>query len=53
MPAQKLSNIQFELLKLYSTNIPDEDVANIKNLLANYFLEKAEKKIEEFSKEKK
>lgn len=40
-PIHKLSNIQLELLKMFSTNIPDKQLLEIKDLLANYFAEKA------------
>jgi hypothetical protein len=36
-----LSNIQQELLKLYSSNIADADLLNIKQYLAKYFSMKA------------
>ena len=36
-----LSNIQQELLKLYSSNIADSDLQNIKKFLAKYFASKA------------
>ena len=36
-----LSNIQYELLKLYSSGIPDESLYELKTLMANYFLMKA------------
>ncbi|MBC7588315.1 MAG: hypothetical protein H7178_08130 [Chitinophagaceae bacterium] len=36
-----LSNLQQEILKLYSRNIPEEDLLHIKKYLANYFMEKA------------
>lgn len=36
-----LSNMQIELLKLYSTNIPDEQLREIKLLLSHYFADKA------------
>ena len=32
-----MSNLQLELLKLYSTNIPEEQLLEIKRLLAAYF----------------
>ncbi len=41
-----LSNVQQELLKLYSTNIPDEQLREIKLLLSNYFADKASDKID-------
>ena len=37
----QFSNIQLELLKLYSRNIPDEDLSSIKDLLAQFFAKKA------------
>ncbi len=36
----KLSNIQLELLKLFSTNISDSDVLDIKQLIINYYAQK-------------
>ena len=38
---QNFSNIQLELLKLYSTNIQENELHDIKNYLANYFAQKA------------
>jgi len=38
---QNFSNIQLELLKLYSTNIQDSELMEIKNYLAKYFAQKA------------
>ena len=38
--SQPMSNIQLELLKLYATDIPDEDLINIKRLMVQYFAEK-------------
>lgn len=35
------SNIQLELLKLYSRNIPENDLMHIRLFLARYFAEKA------------
>lgn len=37
----KLSNVQLELLKLYASNIPEKDLLEIKDLLAQYFAKKA------------
>jgi hypothetical protein len=39
--AHSLSNIQQELLKLYSSNIAETDLLNIKRYLAKYFASKA------------
>lgn len=39
--SQKLSNLQLELLKLYAMNVSDEELRDIKQLLAKYFMERA------------
>ncbi|MBK9014395.1 MAG: hypothetical protein IPM82_10055 [Saprospiraceae bacterium] len=36
-----LSNLQIELLKVFSRNVSDEDVLEIRRLLIRYFAEKA------------
>lgn len=36
-----LSNIQAELLKLFSANIPDNDLLELKKMMAKFLLEKA------------
>lgn len=36
-----LSNMQYELLKLYSMNVSEQDLLNFKDYLANYFMQKA------------
>ncbi len=41
MNAQPLSNLQLELLKLYSTNLEERDLLEIKRLLAHYFAQRA------------
>ncbi len=51
--AHPLSNLQQELLKLYSTNITDADLAHIKNYLAKYFADKAIKEADKIWDEKK
>ena len=38
---QPLSNIQLELLKVFSRPVSDEDLKAIKQLLSNYFAQKA------------
>ena len=38
---QSLTNLQHELLKLYSSNIEDADLLHIKRYLAKYFADKA------------
>jgi hypothetical protein len=63
--AKKLSNLQLELLKVFSFEVSDEQIREIKSLLAAYFANKVsmemdalfekndwgEEKIEEWSKE--
>lgn len=39
--SQKLSNLQLELLKLYAMGVSDEELRDIKRMLAKYFMEKA------------
>ena len=33
----KLTNVQIELLKLFQYNLPEKQLAEIKNMLAKYF----------------
>ncbi len=47
------SNMQIELLKLYSTNIPDEQLREIKLLLSHYFADKAADEVDRLWDEKK
>ena len=37
MQAQKLTNLQLELLKVFSYQLNQQQLTDIKNLLANYF----------------
>jgi hypothetical protein len=43
-----LSNVQKELLKLYANNVSDNTLLEIKQILANYFAEKATSAMGEF-----
>lgn len=52
MTAHKLSNLQLELLKIYSFNIKDEQLLEIKNLLGNYFANKVSEDIDKLFEEK-
>jgi len=36
-----LSNLQLELLKLFSMNVDEQDLIKIKSIIAKYFAEKA------------
>jgi hypothetical protein len=37
----KLTNMQIELLKLFQYNLPENQLAEIKNILAKYFAQSA------------
>lgn len=39
-----LSNIQAELLKVFSADIPDKHLAELKNVIASFLLDKARDK---------
>ena len=39
--SRTLSNIQMELIKLYSTNLEYDDLMELKKLLVNHFAQKA------------
>jgi hypothetical protein len=39
-----LSNLQAALLKLFTTDIPEQDLVEIKRMIARYLLEKARDK---------
>lgn len=41
MQAQKLTNLQLELLKVFSYQLDQQQLTDIKNLLANYFAQQA------------
>ncbi|MGI8467665.1 MAG: hypothetical protein ACR2N3_04360 [Pyrinomonadaceae bacterium] len=43
-----LSNLQKELLKLYTNNVSDDTLLEIKQLLANYFADKAASAMDKF-----
>ena len=48
-----LSNLQIELLKLYGNNISEEQLIEIRLLLANYFAQKATEAMDKVWEEKK
>ncbi len=39
--ASTLSNVQLELLKLYSTNLFEKDILELKDVLARFYAEKS------------
>ncbi|MCB0597087.1 MAG: hypothetical protein H6557_15025 [Lewinellaceae bacterium] len=50
--ASKLSPLQLELLKIYSFNPSEEELQELKNLLAQFFAERFTKKVAHAAKEK-
>jgi len=44
--AQKLTNLQLELIKLFAYQIPDNQIFEIKDLLAKYFAEAASREMD-------
>lgn len=48
-----LSNMQMELLKLYSTGVPDAYLAEIKEMIARFLLAKAREEAGKVWQEKK
>lgn len=47
-----LSNIQKEMLKLYSTDIKEEELKDIKKMIGEYFAKKASKEADEIWEDK-
>jgi len=43
---QPLSNLQLELLKMYSHDLDDSDLIAVQRLLANFFAERATKQMD-------
>lgn len=41
MVSAPLSNLQLELLQLYAAGVPDDYLPELKNVIANYLLNKA------------
>ncbi|QDK82746.1 hypothetical protein EXU85_30710 [Spirosoma sp. KCTC 42546] len=48
-----LSNVQTELLKLYSTDISDEMLLELKKVMAKFFLDKLRNQADQVWEEKK
>ncbi len=46
--APHLSNLQMELLKLYSTNVHESDLMEIKKFMGSYFAKKAIKEADAY-----
>jgi hypothetical protein len=47
-----LSNVQMELLKLYSTGVSDETLLELKKVMAKFFLEKLRNQADQVWEEK-
>ena len=48
----RFSNLQLELLRLYSRDLPEEELLEIKQLLATYFAEKLRQRADQVWEEK-
>jgi hypothetical protein len=48
----RFSNLQLELLRLYSRDVPDADLTEIKHLLARYFSDKLSRRADQVWEEK-
>lgn len=48
----RLSNLQLELLKLYSYNVSDEEVRDIKKMLADFFSKKIDEEMNQLWEDK-
>jgi hypothetical protein len=51
MQTQKLTNLQLELLKIFSYQLKPQQLTDIKNLLANYFAEHATQEMDKLWEE--
>lgn len=51
MQAQKLTNLQLELLKVFSYQLNQQQLSDIKNLLANYFADQATQEMDKLWEE--
>jgi hypothetical protein len=52
MQTNTLSNLQHEILKLYSTELEDAELKELKNVLAGYFVNKAIKEADKIWQER-
>jgi hypothetical protein len=51
MQSQKLTNLQLELLKVFSYQLNQQQLMDIKNLLAKYFAEQASQEMDKLWEE--
>lgn len=47
----KLTNVQIELLKLFQYDLPEKQLAEIKNMLAKYFAQSATREMDKLWEE--
>ncbi|MDB5088627.1 MAG: hypothetical protein JWR09_2621 [Mucilaginibacter sp.] len=47
-----LNNVQLELMKLFSTNLSDHELLELRDLLSNFYADKAIKKADSIWEEK-
>ncbi|OQX26025.1 MAG: hypothetical protein BWK80_12485 [Desulfobacteraceae bacterium IS3] len=47
-----LSNVQLEILKLYSLELTEEELLDLKNVLARYFADRLSKRVNNIWQEK-
>lgn len=50
--SQKLSNLQLELLKVFSHNISEDELKDIRKMLAHYFMKRAVKGADDVANKK-
>lgn len=50
--SSRLSNLQLELLKIFSRNISEEQLLEIKGILSRYFADKASDEFEKLAEER-
>lgn len=48
----KLTNLQLELIKIFSYQLPENQIIEIKNILAEYFADKASDEMDKLWEEK-
>lgn len=52
MNANRLTNLQLELIKLFSYNLDEKQLLEVKSLLAKYFADKATREMDKIWEEK-
>lgn len=52
MQSKPLTNLQRELLKIFSFELPEEELIEVKKILSSYFADKASDEMDKFWDEK-